>query len=170
MTITATSMFGTEYTVDSSDVTGWRIGAHCLIIKDQKILLTPFLMGGEVRYDLPGGEVEAYETLEQGAIREVLEETGLSLDIEKNLMMHDHFFIWDPENENNEREIIHSLVTFFLCNIHEDGKSISISGHEIWEREHMGIPVWIDLHDAVDLPIVGSYDYRILVRRLIDGN
>lgn len=170
MTITAVSMFGKAYEVDSSDASSWRIGAHCLIVKNQQILLIPFHAKDELRYDLPGGEVEIPETLEQGAIREVFEETGLAVNIEKSLMTHDHFFIWDPENEENEREVIHSLVTFFLCSVAEDGNSISTSGHDAWERKNMGIPVWIDLRDAVTLPVVGSFDYRPLIQGIIDGN
>jgi len=42
-------------------------------------------------WGLPGGKVDWMETLEHAVVREVLEETGLQLDVERLLCVVDHF-------------------------------------------------------------------------------
>lgn len=55
--------------------------AVCVIIisKDRKILLTKrqYNMSFSNAWVFPGGHLEPYETMEQGAAREVYEETGI---------------------------------------------------------------------------------------------
>ena len=62
----------------------WRIvqpetrGAKCLVLCDGKFLLTR-LSYAHKRWTLPGGGVERNESFEEGALRELQEETGISL-------------------------------------------------------------------------------------------
>jgi 8-oxo-dGTP pyrophosphatase MutT (NUDIX family) len=52
----------------------WRVSAYVLAIRDGKVLLVDHPWAN--RWELPGGEVEATETLVEGAARECWEETG----------------------------------------------------------------------------------------------
>lgn len=53
----------------------WRVSAHVVAVKRNRLLLVePEYLSG--RLELPGGEVEADETLLEGATRECWEETG----------------------------------------------------------------------------------------------
>lgn len=54
-----------------------RLAAYAVIVDDQeRVLLALFNQGPTPRWTLPGGGVELHETLEQGVVREVREESG----------------------------------------------------------------------------------------------
>ena len=59
--------------------------AVLILINDRKILLMYRFKNGEEYYVFPGGGVEENETLEQAAIREAKEETGLTVTLKKKL-------------------------------------------------------------------------------------
>lgn len=54
-----------------------RLAAYAVIVDDQdRVLLALFNQGPTPRWTLPGGGVELHETVEQGVVREVREESG----------------------------------------------------------------------------------------------
>lgn len=58
-----------------------RNSAKALVWQDGRLLLNSHLTsGGELYYDLPGGGQNPYETMEEAVIREVWEETGLTVE------------------------------------------------------------------------------------------
>ena len=60
------------------------VAAHALIAKDGKYLLTKRSLQNDYvpeKYDLPGGSLKLGETLQEGLVREVKEETGLEIEI-----------------------------------------------------------------------------------------
>ena len=68
------------------------IGFGIMILKDNKVLLgqrhvdpekADSLMNGEGTWTMPGGKLDFGESFEDGAIREVLEETGIKIDKNK---------------------------------------------------------------------------------------
>ena len=62
------------------------VGTLCHILNDNKILLKKAARGiGKGKWNAPGGKTEGRETLEESAVREVFEETGLNV---KNLFYH----------------------------------------------------------------------------------
>ncbi|GAA1563486.1 hypothetical protein GCM10009789_15730 [Kribbella sancticallisti] len=69
-----------------------RLAAYALIVVDDRILLTWFV-GGEhspACWSMPGGGVEYEESLQQAVVREVLEETGYTVEVGRPLAT-DHF-------------------------------------------------------------------------------
>src|SRR5262245_54233171 len=68
----------------TSHVTAPRVGARVLLLDEpDRVLLMHALDPddpGHRWWELPGGGVDTGETLEQAAIREVAEETGIELD------------------------------------------------------------------------------------------
>lgn len=59
-----------------------RVGVYCAIVKDGAMLLTHLRTshyGQTFGWSLPGGGLEPHETVEECAIREVREETGLTV-------------------------------------------------------------------------------------------
>jgi len=75
-TVTCIDTARNTYEVPISDLI-WRPAAYGIIIQDKHILLSPQHDG----YDLPGGGVDLGETMEEGCIREVKEETGMDVAI-----------------------------------------------------------------------------------------
>src|SRR5690625_4976152 len=61
-----------------------RVGAYCVVVEDGHILLAHIrrdYFGSEYGWTLPGGGMEPDETPEQTARRELLEETGLHVQL-----------------------------------------------------------------------------------------
>jgi len=77
-----------------------------VLLADEKILLIEQNVGDRKWY-LPGGKLEQDETLEQGIIREMCEETGAKTEVERMLCISDTDF----ENP----AAIHILFLLKLC-------------------------------------------------------
>jgi 8-oxo-dGTP diphosphatase len=59
-----------------------RLGAYAVIVDEQdRVLLALWNEPDEPLWTLPGGGVELYETAEDGAVREVREETGYDVEL-----------------------------------------------------------------------------------------
>ena len=69
-----------------------RSRACAAILKDDKILMVCHKIPSRTYWTLPGGGWEAGETLEQTAVREVKEETGLDLEIIRLLFEEEYQF------------------------------------------------------------------------------
>lgn len=55
------------------------VGAGALVVCDDRILMVLHKRGGKYRWELPSGFTKPGESLEQAAIREVLEETAVTV-------------------------------------------------------------------------------------------
>ena len=56
-----------------------RVSSRAIIINEDKILLNCF--GNGVYYNFPGGGIEENETAKQAVVREVMEESGLAVEV-----------------------------------------------------------------------------------------
>ncbi|HZR66570.1 MAG TPA: NUDIX hydrolase [Terriglobales bacterium] len=87
------------------------VGVGAVIVKDGRVLLIkrgkPPLLG---EWSIPGGMLELGETLRQGAEREALEETGLTVSAVELLGVFERVV---PDDE--KRTIYHYVLIDFLC-------------------------------------------------------
>ena len=60
----------------------------CIIVNDKKEILVLFRKN-HGHYELPGGKVESGETIEQAALRECKEETGVDLELIRYICYED---------------------------------------------------------------------------------
>ena len=72
--VTVTDFEGNPYKIEASKL-AWRPSAYGIVIRENKILLLKQTNG----YDLPGGGMELGEIPEEAVVREVWEETGLTV-------------------------------------------------------------------------------------------
>lgn len=86
-------------------------------------------------WDLPKGKVEPGETLEQAAMREVREETGLKVIPIKNFSQTISYYFRDQN-----QELIDKDVTFFVGEV--DDQAVRISS------EHQGYE-WLEIGPAL---------------------
>lgn len=72
------------------DVFDTRLGAYAVIVKDGEVLLARWTGGGFPRWTLPGGGVDFGESIEDGALREITEETGYTAVLDGLLGVGSH--------------------------------------------------------------------------------
>jgi len=87
------------------------VGVGAIIIEDDRVLLVkrghPPLEG---EWSIPGGVLEVGETLREAAVREALEETGLTVEPADLLGVYDRVL-----RDAEERTLYHYVLIDFLC-------------------------------------------------------
>jgi 8-oxo-dGTP diphosphatase len=87
------------------------VGVGAIIIEQDRVLLVkrgnPPLAG---KWSIPGGVLEMGETLRQAAVREALEETGLTVETGELLGVYDRIL-----RDTEERTRYHYVLIDFLC-------------------------------------------------------
>lgn len=105
--IECTTLFG-EKKLISAERLNFRPSVYAIIHRENQVLLLNMRSTG--RLFLPGGGVEISERLEEALHREVREETGLAIAIERFAGFKEDFFYYDPTDF-----AFHGLMFFYLC-------------------------------------------------------
>lgn len=94
-----------------------RNAAKAIVIRDGKVLLNKCIdETNEIYYDLPGGGQHQFETMEEAAIREVLEETGYHIKINQFLALAEE--IHDDLNVREKYyDYSHRILHIFLAEL-----------------------------------------------------
>ena len=126
----------------------FRPSVYAIVMSEDKILLVKSRRTG--KYMLPGGGVELGETNEAAVVREVQEETGISVSVQAFLRFTESFFFHDPHNA-----AYHGLFFYYLCL----PLSTTIPDNVLVDDEEAVSPIWLpidklkpeDLHNHGDL-------------------
>lgn len=113
-----------------------RVGA--IIMKNNKILMV-----GNERSDYfysVGGRIKFGESAEDAVTREVLEETGIHMEVEKLGFIHENFFMGDDGGRSGKR--IYEISFFFYMKVPADFELICESFTEDHKKEYL---VWLDI-------------------------
>lgn len=119
-----------------------RTGA--IIKKDSKILMV-----GNERSDYlysVGGRIKMGESAEEAIVREVLEETGIKMEIDRLGFVHENYFYGDAPT--NYGKLIYEISFYFYMKTPEDFKPVSDSFTEDEVRERL---VWVSLDEDVKM-------------------
>jgi len=124
---------------------GFALAAKAIIVNENKVLLlkrseremkTSLLNKNEV-WDLPGGSIRFHENCTEGLLREITEETSVTVKVIKPLRIFDII-----------KNQLHMTICTYLC-VYKGGKVILSDEHEdyFWlsvdDAEQMRVPSWI---------------------------
>lgn len=129
-----------EYTCDL------RVAA--VLVKDNKILVQRDKDGSE--YALPGGHVKMGETLEDGLIRETMEEMGVQIECKKLLWSEECFWEWNGRQAHN--------ISFYylveLC----DGFEIPDTGEFVSQKDNCNVVIgWMPIEQIQKVTIYPEF-------------
>lgn len=120
-----------------------RNSAKAVVIHDGRVLLVRAIVDGDDCYLLPGGGQEPGETLSEAVVREVFEETGLTVRVERLLWINEfigrNHFPGDPRFEAN-----HRVEITFQCSVTGDPL---VLGAQLPDAVQTGLE-WIPLGDV----------------------
>ena len=149
-------VFGNQYTVPVDEL-NIRVGVYAVIIENNKILLTRQWDG----YSLIGGGVEKGETIEESIVREVKEETGLTIIPDKIIHQATTFFKRNAESPANQ-----SIQLYFThSQLHGQINNDNITDSE--KTYTNSTPEWVDLDKIDDINFCHSVDLKIILQAYI---
>lgn len=108
-----------------------RVGA--IIMKDGKLL-----MAGNERVDYlysVGGRIKFGETAEQAVVREVTEETGVKLEVDRLGFVHENYFYSNAPADRGRQ--VYELAFFFYMKVPSDFAPVGESFAEDNSREQL---------------------------------
>ena len=119
-----------------------RVGG--IIMKDGKILM----VGNERANYLysVGGRIKFGETAEEAIVREVYEETGVKMEIDRLGFVHENYFYGDAPS--NLGKLIYEISFFFYMKVPSDFAPISESFTEDNSKEHLK---WVSLDEDIKM-------------------
>ncbi len=121
-----------------------RCASKAIIIENEAVLLNRCKReDGCVYYDLPGGGQKPYESIEQTLLREVMEETGYEIRVERFVGLAEEI---NTNTELREKypEYTHRILHIFTARLTGEKKDIPT------EKDlHMEESVWVAL-DEID--------------------
>lgn len=112
-----------------------RVGA--IIMKDDK-----FLMVGNQKDDYlysVGGRIQFGESAEEAIVREVFEETGVKLEVDRLGFVHENFFYGDYGKKENK--LIYEISYFFFMKTPDDFEPVCDSFTDDESKERL---IWVD--------------------------
>ena len=119
------------------------IRAGAIIMKDGKLLM----VGNERNYLYSvGGRIKFGETAQEAVVREVLEETGVKMEIDRLGFVHENYFYGDaPSNLN---KLIYEISFFFYMKVPDTFAPVSESFTESNRKQRL---VWVSLDDDIKI-------------------
>ncbi len=120
------------------------IRAGAIIIKDGKLLMVGNNRDNYL-YSV-GGRLKFGETAEEAVVREVFEETGVKMEIDRLGFVHENYFYGDaPSNLN---KLIYEISFFFYMKVPDTFAPVCESFTEGNSKEHLK---WISLDEDIKI-------------------
>ena len=110
-----------------------------IIIKDNRVLMVKNLRSDYI-YSL-GGRLKFGESAQQGVVREVYEETGVYMKIDRLGFIHENFFIGSTPSKMNRQ--VYEITFYFYMKVPEDFHIETDTATADGDGETL---VWLDWH------------------------
>ena len=114
----------------------FRPSVYGFIVQDGKIVTMRNKSDGKLWF--PGGGIEIGEKLEEALKREVQEETGLKIKVQKLALFQENFFYYQPEDD-----AYHAFLFFYFC----QPLSTTLLKDEVVDDIESKEPRWTPLED-----------------------
>ena len=118
-----------------------RVGA--IIMKKGKILMVANKIRPEYMYSV-GGRIKFGESSEQAVVREVFEETGYKLEVDRLGFVQENYFYGDAAT--NMGKVIYEISFFYYMKVPENFEPVCTSFTEDEGEEYL---TWIDPEDPI---------------------
>src|SRR3989339_472691 len=112
----------------------FRPSVYGIIIYDNNILMLKNKSNGKLFF--PGGGINIEEKIPDALKREVKEETGIEIEVEKFLHFKEQFFYYDPRDE-----AFHAFNFFYICR----PITFELLDDDKIDDEEAEKPRWIDI-------------------------
>lgn len=131
-----------------------RLAAYALIVDDERrVLLALWNEAAEHRWTLPGGGVELAETPEQGAVREVREESGYDVAL-SDLLGVDSWVIGAERRFSGRGRALRNVRVVYTARVTGGALAREVGGTTDEAR-------WWPLDEVPGLPRVGLVDVAL---------
>lgn len=131
-----------------------RLAAYAVVVDEQeRVLLALWNEEDEGRWALPGGGVDLHETAEDGAIREVREESGYDVVLDRLLGVDTH--VIPPERRLSDTDRPMKAVRVLY-------EATVVGGELTHETDGTTDEArWVPIAEVADLPRVGVVDLAL---------
>lgn len=133
-----------------------RTSAKAIIIEDGRLLAIHKLEGDDTFYALPGGTQEHGETLAEAVAREVLEETGATVEV--GSLRHVRDYVGAHHEFAEQQGHLHRVEFWFVCRLLTPSGTQPLAHPD---RRQIGIE-WLDLDRLADYPLYPRVLARVL--------
>lgn len=128
-----------------------RSAVKTIVVRKGSILLIKYISErGFVHYELPGGGQEQFETMEEAARREFLEETGYHIKIDKFVALAEEIFL-DKELRENYPNYAHRILHIFQAEIISE--DLTIDKEIVFDKNQVGCE-WIPIERVSDVYLI----------------
>ena len=117
-----------------------RVGA--IIIKDGKILMIGN-QSADYLYTV-GGRIKFGETAEDAIVREVFEETGVQLQIDRLGFVHENYFI--GESPSNLGKLVYEVSFYFYMKVPAD---FAPTSNSVTQDNDQEVLHWVDINNNI---------------------
>lgn len=154
--ITCESIYGNTVLLPREKLV-FRASVYAVTLWEGKVLVLRSRSVG--KYCFPGGGIDLGERIEDALRREVKEETGIEIKVERFLHFKEHFFYYDPLDE-----AFHSFMVFYRCR----PRTLALVTDDAVDDGEVEKPRWMDLKELAveDFQAPLQEVYRVVHREL----
>ena len=136
-----------------------RKAARAIVIHNDCLLVIYRSKYGKEYYTLPGGGIDAGETPEQAIIREMHEETGVEVELERLV------FVEEPGETFGRQYIFLARYISGEPALHPDSEEAALNK----AGQNTYLPTWLKLEDLAQTTFMSPTLQRAIQKSILDG-